>query len=100
MGEWLPPDVRVWGDPPLVLSTTNMMLEDLSVVSPSVQPMSSAIIWAAIGAGGTAALGAAMVASGCGPPITATTTSTYVGGALSAYVAPTTIARHKRGRKL
>jgi len=87
------PGARAKGDPLLVLSTTATMLEDPSAVSPSVHPMSRAVIWATGGAGRAATSGAATVVSGRGPPIMATTTSAYVGGALSGYVAPAEVHR-------
>ena len=91
MGKWLPPNIRARGDSPLVLSTTATMPEDPSAVSPSVQLMSRAVIWATGGAGRTVASGAATVAFDYGPPIMATTTSACVGGASSAYVAPAAV---------
>ena len=52
--------------------------------------MSRAIIWATGGAAHAAASGAAIVASSHGLPVTATTKSTYIGGASTGYVTPTT----------
>ena len=91
MGKWLPPNIRARGDSPLVLSTTATTPGDPSAVSPSIRPMSSAVTWAAGGVGRTATLGAATVASGYGPPITAATTSVCVGGASFGYVTLATV---------
>ena len=88
MGEWLPPNARAKGDSLLVLSTTTTTPRDPSAVSPSIRPMSRAVICAAGGEGRAAALGAAMVVSSCGPLVTATTTSACLGGASSGYVTP------------
>jgi len=62
-------------------SPSTMTFGDPSVTTPSVRPTPGALAWAVDGAGHVGALGAATVASGYGPPITAATTSTYIEGA-------------------
>ncbi|XP_066373723.1 uncharacterized protein [Miscanthus floridulus] len=71
------------------LSPTTTTSGDPSATSPSVQPTSGTVAWAVGGASCATTLGAAMVASGCGLPVTAAATSTCVSEALISCVAPT-----------
>ena len=64
VGERLPPDTRAKGDLPLVLSTTVTMLGDPPTVSPSVQPASGAVAWAAGGTDCVAPSDTTVAASG------------------------------------
>ena len=80
VAERLPPNIKARSDSPLVLPATTATSEGPSVAFPSVRPVLGAITWADSGIDCTTASGAAMVASGCGPPIAATTTSACVDG--------------------
>ena len=60
-------------------------------MSPYIQPMPDAVTWAIDGMGRGDSSGTATIAPGYDPLVTATATSTCVGGVLTGYVMPTMV---------
>ena len=73
------------------LSPSTMTLRDPSAMSPSIQPTPGTVAWATDGTGHANTSGDAAVVPGYDPSVTATTTSTYVDGAMTSCVTPTTV---------
>ena len=65
-----------------------MTLGDPLAVSPCVWPTPGVVAWAIDGMGQAGSSGPTTVAPGCDPSITATATSTCVGGVMIGYITP------------
>ena len=71
------------------LSPSTMTPGDPPAVSPSIRPVLGAIAWAIDGMDHAIASGDVAVAHGYDPSVLATATTTYVGGVMTGYIAPT-----------